>query len=125
MFCKTVFHTPVENLCFLRLEHGEPADRVRKLNIANRVVLWYNQSKLCHVNGVIGTLVRRLCLPQAYFSFRGLHLSAPLIPREGGVFVSLLSVICEIIQTGVAVSALLLEVSERIGKKKGKDDREK
>lgn len=36
---------------------------------------------------------------------------------------SLLSVICEIIQTGVAVSALLLEVSERIGKKKGKDDR--
>jgi len=54
-----------------------------------------------------------------------LHLSAPLIPREGGVFVSLLSVICEIIQTGVAVSALLLEVSERIGKKKGKDDREK
>ncbi|MDO4825029.1 MAG: hypothetical protein Q4A80_02930, partial [Bacillota bacterium] len=61
----------------------------------------------------------------AYFSFRGLHLSAPLIPREGGVFVSLLSVICEIIQTGVAVSALLLEVSERIGKKKGKDDREK
>ena len=38
---------------------------------------------------------------------------------------SLLSVICEIIQSGVAVSALLLEVSERIGKKKGKDDREK
>ena len=36
---------------------------------------------------------------------------------------SLLSVICEIIQTGVAVSALLLEVSERIGKKKSKDDR--
>ena len=74
---------------------------------------------------MIGTLARRLCLPQAYFSFRGLHLSVPLIPREGGVFVSLLSVICEIIQTGVAVSALLLEVSERIGKKKGKDDREK
>ena len=38
---------------------------------------------------------------------------------------SLLSVICEIIQTGVAVSALLLEVSEKIGKKKDKDDREK
>ena len=37
----------------------------------------------------------------------------------------MLSVISEIIQTGVAVSALLLEVSERIGKKKGKDDREK
>ena len=67
----------------------------------------------------------RLCLPQTFFYSGGCHLSTPLNPREGGVFVSLLSVICEIIQTGVAVSALLLEVSEKIGKKKDKDDREK
>ena len=63
--------------------------------------------------------------PPSIFHSGGCTSQHPLIPREGGVFVSLLSVICEIIQTGVAVSALLLEVSERIGKKKGKDDREK
>lgn len=46
-------------------------------------------------------------------------------PKGGGSFVSLISVICEIIQAGVAVSALLLEISLRVRKKKDKNDKEK